>query len=134
MTANIRRLLPLVLLAAAWPALAAGSDVIGENLLWLAIIIIAARLFAPLAQRIGFPAVLGELEKIRTAGELVRRLGMRFNAGHALNYYNVEPIARLHGIRELHIGHSIVSRAVFVGLRAAVAEMKRLMRETAQQA
>ena len=80
------------------------------------------------------PAVLGELEKIRTAGELVRRLGMRFNAGHALNYYNVEPIARLHGIRELHIGHSIVSRAVFVGLRAAVAEMKRLMREAAQQA
>ena len=43
-------------------------------------------------------------------------------------------IARLHGIRELHIGHSIVSRAVFVGLRAAVAEMKRLMREAAQQA
>ena len=42
-------------------AFAAGSDVIGENLLWLAIIILAARLFAPLAQRIGFPAVLGEL-------------------------------------------------------------------------
>ena len=40
---------------------AAGSDVIGENLLWLAIIILAARLFAPLAQRVGFPAVLGEL-------------------------------------------------------------------------
>ena len=61
MPAQLRRLLPIVLLAAAWPALAAGSDVIGENLLWLAIIIIAARLFAPLAQRIGFPAVLGEL-------------------------------------------------------------------------
>lgn len=42
-------------------ALASGSDVVGENLLWLAIIILAARLFAPLAQRIGFPAVLGEL-------------------------------------------------------------------------
>lgn len=56
-----RRLLPLVLLAAAWPVLAAGSDAVGENLLWLAIIILAARLFAPLAQRIGFPAVLGEL-------------------------------------------------------------------------
>ena len=79
------------------------------------------------------PAVLAELDKIRTAGEVVRSLGMRFNAGHALNYYNVEPIARLHGIRELHIGHAIVSRAVFVGLRAAVAEMKRLMREAAQQ-
>ncbi|ENO88533.1 pyridoxine 5'-phosphate synthase [Thauera linaloolentis] len=80
------------------------------------------------------PAVLTELAKVRDAGEAVRRLGMRFNAGHALNYYNVGPIARLHGIRELHIGHAIVSRAVFVGLRQAVAEMKRLMREAAQAA
>lgn len=56
-----RKLLPLALLAGAAPALASGSNVIGENLLWLAIIILAARLFAPLAQRIGFPAVLGEL-------------------------------------------------------------------------
>ena len=75
------------------------------------------------------PAVLAELEKIRLAGQCVRQLGMRFNAGHALNYYNVQPIARLAGIRELHIGHAIVSRAVFVGLREAVREMKRLMRE-----
>ncbi|WP_068634627.1 pyridoxine 5'-phosphate synthase [Thauera butanivorans] len=80
------------------------------------------------------PAVLAEFAKVRDAGEAVRRLGMRFNAGHALNYYNVGPIARLHGIRELHIGHAIVSRAVFVGLRQAVAEMKRLMREAAQAA
>lgn len=58
---TLRHLLPLALLAAAWPALAAGADVVGENLLWLVIIILAARLFAPLAQRIGFPAVLGEL-------------------------------------------------------------------------
>ncbi len=58
---SFRRLLPIALLAAAWPVLAAGSDVVGENLLWLSIIILAARLFAPLAQRIGFPAVLGEL-------------------------------------------------------------------------
>ncbi|MDP1651712.1 MAG: cation:proton antiporter [Rhodocyclaceae bacterium] len=43
------------------PALAAGSGVVGENLLWLALILMSARLFAPLAQRIGFPAVLGEL-------------------------------------------------------------------------
>ena len=57
----IRRLVPLALLAAAWPAFASGSDVVGENLLWLAIIILAARLFAPLAQKVGFPAVLGEL-------------------------------------------------------------------------
>jgi pyridoxine 5-phosphate synthase len=37
---------------------------------------------------------------------------MRFNAGHALNYYNVQPVARLAGIRELHIGHAIVSRSI----------------------
>lgn len=58
---SLRRLLPIVLLAAALPAFAAGSGVIGENLLWLVIILLAARLFAPLAERIGFPAVLGEL-------------------------------------------------------------------------
>ena len=46
---------------AAAPALAAGSSVVGENLLWLALILMAARLFSPFAQRLGFPAVLGEL-------------------------------------------------------------------------
>ncbi len=77
------------------------------------------------------PAVLAELEKIRVAGEAILSHGMRFNAGHALNYFNVQPVASLPGIRELHIGHAIVSRAVFVGLREAVREMKRLMREAA---
>lgn len=75
------------------------------------------------------PAVLAELDKLRRAGEAIRAHGMRFNAGHALNYFNVQPVAQLPGIRELHIGHAIVSRAVFVGLRAAVREMKLLMRE-----
>ena len=77
------------------------------------------------------PAVLAEIEKIRAAGEAIRGLGMRFNAGHALNYFNVQPVAALPGIRELHIGHAIVSRAVFVGMREAVREMKRLIREGA---
>lgn len=77
------------------------------------------------------PAVLAELSKVRQAGEAIRQLGMRFNAGHALNYYNVQAIACLSGVRELHIGHAIVSRAVFVGLRQAVSEMKQLMREGA---
>jgi len=77
------------------------------------------------------PAVLAELDKIRKAGQMTRQLGMRFNAGHALNYHNVQPVARLPGIRELHIGHAIVSRAIFVGLREAVREMKALMREAA---
>lgn len=76
-------------------------------------------------------AVLGELGKIRAAGSAIRALGMRFNAGHALNYYNVQPVARLPGIRELHIGHAIISRAVFTGLREAVREMKALIREAA---
>jgi pyridoxine 5-phosphate synthase len=56
---------------------------------------------------------------------------MRFNAGHALNYFNVQPVAALPNVRELHIGHAIVSRAVFVGMRESVREMKRLMREAA---
>ena len=77
------------------------------------------------------PAVLIELDKIRRAGQLTCQLGMRFNAGHALNYHNVQPIAHLPGIRELHIGHAIVSRSIFVGLRAAVREMKVLIREAA---
>ena len=77
------------------------------------------------------PAVVAELAKIRAAGQRIRDLGMRFNAGHALNYYNVQPVAQLSGIRELHIGHAIVSRSVFVGLREAVREMKQLMREAA---
>jgi len=76
-------------------------------------------------------AVVAELGKIRDAGAAIRGLGMRFNAGHALNYFNVQPVAALPGVRELHIGHAIVSRAVFVGLREAVREMKRLIREAA---
>jgi pyridoxine 5-phosphate synthase len=71
--------------------------------------------------------VVREIDKVRKAGEAIRAAGMRFNAGHALNYANVKPIAALPGIRELHIGHAIVSRAVFVGMREAVREMKALM-------
>jgi pyridoxine 5-phosphate synthase len=80
------------------------------------------------------PAVVAELERIRAAGERIRALGMRFNAGHALNYFNVQPVARLPGLRELHIGHAIVSRALFVGMREAVREMKRLIVDGAASA
>jgi pyridoxine 5-phosphate synthase len=80
------------------------------------------------------PAVVAELDRIRMAGEKVRSLGMRFNAGHALNYFNVQPVARLPGLRELHIGHAVVSRALFVGIREAVREMKRLIVEAAASA
>ncbi|MCD6733966.1 MAG: pyridoxine 5'-phosphate synthase [Burkholderiaceae bacterium] len=78
-------------------------------------------------------AVLAELARLREAGEAVRTLGMRFNAGHALNYFNVQPVAALPGVRELHIGHAIVSRALFTGMREAVREMKRLIREGAAE-
>jgi pyridoxine 5-phosphate synthase len=78
------------------------------------------------------PAVLVQLKRIQTAGDAIRSLGMRFNAGHALNYFNVQPVAALPGVRELHIGHAIVSRAVFVGMREAVREMKRLMVQAAK--
>jgi pyridoxine 5-phosphate synthase len=72
-------------------------------------------------------AAQAELQKVGAAGTAIAQLGMRFNAGHALNYVNVQPIATLPGVRELHIGHAIVSRAVFVGLREAVREMKQLI-------
>ena len=77
-------------------------------------------------------AVVAELDRIRMAGEAIRALGMRFNAGHALTYFNVQLVAALHGVRELHIGHAIVSRAMFTGLREAVRQMKALMREAAK--
>ncbi|MCC7326334.1 MAG: pyridoxine 5'-phosphate synthase [Burkholderiales bacterium] len=76
-------------------------------------------------------AVVAELARIRAAGDAIRELGMRFNAGHALNYFNVQPVAALPGVRELHIGHAIVSRAMFCGLRDAVQQMKALLREAA---
>ena len=68
-------------------------------------------------------ALLAELERVAMAGAQISGLGMRFNAGHALNYHNVQRIAALPGLCELHIGHAIVCRAVFVGLRQAVADM-----------
>lgn len=74
-------------------------------------------------------AVQAELQRIELAGRAVTDAGLRFNAGHALNYFNVQPVASLPGVRELHIGHAIVSRAMFVGMREAVREMKRLIRE-----
>jgi pyridoxine 5-phosphate synthase len=72
--------------------------------------------------------LLRALEDVAIAGGEIRAAGMRFNAGHALNYFNVGAIARLTEVRELHIGHAIVSRAVFTGLRQAVVDMKSAMR------
>jgi pyridoxine 5-phosphate synthase len=76
-------------------------------------------------------AVVEKLAEIRAAGQAIRQAGMRFNAGHALNYFNVQPVAAMPGVRELHIGHAIIARSVFVGLREAVRQMKALIREAA---
>jgi len=68
-----------------------------------------------------------ELEKLRHGASLAISLGLRVNAGHGLNYDNVRPILSLPGLEELNIGHSIISRAVFVGLENAVREMSRII-------
>ncbi len=68
-----------------------------------------------------------ELEKVADGGRRIVLAGLQFNAGHGLNYINVGPIAALPNLRELHIGHAIVSRAIFTGMRAAVREMKQLI-------
>lgn len=70
-----------------------------------------------------------ELEKIATAIRAGRKLGLGVNAGHGLNYWNVQAVVALGGIEEFNIGHSIVSRAVLVGMERAVAEMAALVRE-----
>jgi pyridoxine 5-phosphate synthase len=87
-----------------------------------------ARAFAACGGDLSNKALGVELGQIAMAGGEIRARGMRFNAGHALNYANVTPIAALPGAAELHIGHAIISRAVFVGLREAVREMRRLVR------
>jgi len=69
-----------------------------------------------------------ELERIQIAVDRGRELGLQVNAGHGLNYDNVQPVAAIPTIRELNIGHAIVARAVFDGLESAVSEMLRLMR------
>jgi pyridoxine 5-phosphate synthase len=74
------------------------------------------------------PARVHELERVRSAAALGASLGLVVNAGHGLNYHNVEPIAAIRQIVELNIGHAIIARAVFDGLPKAVREMKDLMR------
>ncbi len=78
--------------------------------------------------------VAHELARIERAVVIGQQAGLRVNAGHGLHYHNTAPIARLLGVHELNIGHAIVARAIFCGLREAVAEMKRLMVEARAQA
>src|SRR5579883_403588 len=70
-----------------------------------------------------------ELHRLIEAAQFAHQAGLIVNAGHGLNYQNVQPIARIPEINELNIGHGIIARAVFMGLENAVREMKRLMIE-----
>jgi pyridoxine 5-phosphate synthase len=68
-----------------------------------------------------------ELQRLRLACEQAGGLGLQVNAGHGLNLQNVQAVARLPHMAELNIGHAIVARAVFVGMAAAVREMRLLI-------
>lgn len=70
-----------------------------------------------------------ELRKLEMAVKAAKKLGLQVNAGHGLNYINVRDVAALGGITELNIGHSIVARAVLVGMERAVREMVALLKE-----
>ncbi|HAB01430.1 MAG TPA: pyridoxine 5'-phosphate synthase, partial [Pseudomonas sp.] len=95
------------------------------------------------AQRVGAPAIelhTGRYADAQTPTELAEELqrikegvacgigqGLIVNAGHGLHYHNVEAVAAIKGINELNIGHALVAHALFVGFKAAVAEMKALI-------
>lgn len=70
---------------------------------------------------------LAELGKIEEAIKAGKKLGLGVNAGHGLNYQNIRPVLALGGVEEYNIGHSIISRAVLVGLDQAVREMAALV-------
>ena len=74
------------------------------------------------------PVQAAELSKIAAAVKAAQRLGLGVHAGHGLNYVNLPPVVALGGIEEFNIGHSIISRAVLIGLDRAVREMVDLVR------
>ena len=69
-----------------------------------------------------------EFLKLKNSAKLAQELGLRVNAGHGLNYENVKRMCEIDGLYELNIGHSIISRAIFVGLEQAVIEMQNLVK------
>jgi pyridoxine 5-phosphate synthase len=81
------------------------------------------------ADAVDTPQQAEEFTRIESAVRQGLAAGLQVNAGHGLHYENVQQIAAIAGVRELNIGHAIISRAVFTGLAEAVSEMKRLMRE-----
>ena len=80
------------------------------------------------AEAAGAEAVARELAALARAGTDTLAAGLALHAGHGLHYLNVAPVAQMTGMAELNIGHSIVARAVFVGMEAAVREMKECLR------
>ena len=79
------------------------------------------------------PLLIAEqLHRLERGGQWIRERGLRLHAGHGLNYRNVAPVARIQLMAELNIGHAIVSRALFVGLRQAVREMKNVLDQATQ--
>ncbi len=72
-----------------------------------------------------------ELASLREAADVARQLGLHVHMGHGLDYHNVVAVAHLPGVEELNIGHSIVARAVLVGIERAVREMKDAIRGAA---
>jgi pyridoxine 5-phosphate synthase len=74
-----------------------------------------------------------QLKRLQAGALQIVNQGMRLHAGHGLNYQNVRAIAAIPSMRELNIGHSIVARAIFVGLTTAVSEMKQLLLRTANE-
>lgn len=74
-----------------------------------------------------------QLGRLKRAGKICAERGLRLHAGHGLNYRNTAPVTRIDAMKELNIGHAIVSRAVFVGLREAVREMKQLIERNTRE-
>jgi pyridoxine 5-phosphate synthase len=73
----------------------------------------------PYARLLPIAMAIDEFAQIKAMTQYARKLGMVVNAGHGLNYENTYAIARIKGMAELNIGHAIMSRAVFVGLKAS---------------
>jgi pyridoxine 5-phosphate synthase len=79
------------------------------------------------AEAITRPAIKKTLEALQSQATIAKKLGLQVHMGHGLNYLNVIPIARIPEVEELNIGHSIISRSMFVGIEQAVREMKEVL-------
>lgn len=86
----------------------------------------------PYAHSFAANAPEGELDRLQRCGAVAVSRGLRLHAGHGLNYRSVSAVAAIANMQELNIGHSIVSRAVLVGMERAVSEMKRLIAEASR--